>query len=74
MQSRLEEIKRINDEKKQQKSRLEGRLETLNEKLKEYGCKDIEELKVLIERKEKELREKETSLEEKIKELEQYVR
>lgn len=73
MEDRLQEIKRINDEKKQQKSRLEGRLESLNEKLKEFDCSSIEDLEKLIEEKEKEVELNKVSLEEKIKELEDYV-
>lgn len=74
MKSRLEEIKRLNDEKKQQKSRLEGRLETLNEKMKELGCESIDQLKELISSKEKQLKEKQTILEEQIEELEKNVK
>lgn len=74
MRQRFEEIKRLNEEKKAQRSRLEGRIETAEEQMKNYGCSSLVELESLIEQKETELNEQKEKLENKLKAMEDYVR
>ena len=73
MQERLERIKKLNEEKKTKKSRLEGRLETAKESMREYGCETLEQLEELLKENEEKLLKDGFQLDEKLKELEAYV-
>ena len=73
MEKRLEEIKRLNEEKKNKKSRLEGKLETAKEQMKGYSCDTIEQLNDLLKEKEEQLAKTKIEINNKLEILEHYV-
>lgn len=74
LQERLLKIEEANLRKKDEKNRLEGRLEGLLQQAQdEFGTSDVKELEKKLENLEADLRTREEELEEKIKGLEEYA-
>jgi hypothetical protein len=69
---KLVQMKRKIEEKKVEKSRLEGKLDQLLLTLKEkYGCSSVEEAQELLEKKKSRLDDTRQSLEERLAEIEE---
>lgn len=74
LQTRLENIKRDNDRKKEEKNRIEGRLDSLKQQMKEqYQCETIEELKEKIDKLAPEIEAQEADIIERLEKMEQYA-
>lgn len=74
LQERLLKIEEANLRKKDEKNRLEGRLEGLLQQAQdEFGTSDVKELEKKLENLEADLRTREEELEEKVKGLEEYA-
>lgn len=74
LQERLERIKKVNEEKKAEKARLEGKLESLKEQMKkDFGCDTIEELEEKGRQLDKEIAEQRPILEAKLLEMEEKL-
>ena len=70
MLDRLNEIKEIIDEKKKEKARLEGRLESLNDQLKQLGYKSVTEAKKALTKMKKQYKKSADIIEKKIADFE----
>lgn len=74
LQERLERIKKVNEEKKAEKARLEGKLESLREQIKkDFDCDTIEELQKLDKEFMLEIERQKPILEEKLSEMEKTL-
>ena len=74
LQERLEKLTRDNEQKKQEKNRLQGRLDGLMQQMKDdYGCETVEELETKIEELAPQIIELETSIATQLTEMEAYA-
>lgn len=74
LQERLEKLTRDNEQKKQEKNRLQGRLDGLMQQMKDdYGCETVEELETKIEELAPQITELETSIATQLTEMEAYA-
>lgn len=74
LQERLEKLTRDNEQKKQEKNRLQGRLDGLMQQMKDdYGCETVEELEAKIEELAPQITELESSIATQLTEMEAYA-
>lgn len=74
LQERLEKLTRDNEQKKQEKNRLQGRLDGLMQQMKDdYGCDTVEELEAKIEELAPQITELESSIATQLTEMEAYA-
>jgi len=74
MQERIQKIQRENNQKKEEKNRIEGRLEALLQQAKEeFGVNTVEELEDKIKEIEPQLVQQEQEINEKLQKMEAYA-
>jgi seryl-tRNA synthetase len=74
MQERIQKIQRENNQKKEEKNRIEGRLEALLQQAKEeFGVNTVEELEDKIKEIEPQLVQQEQEINEKLEKMEAYA-
>ncbi len=74
MQERIQKIQRENNQKKEEKNRIEGRLEALLQQAKEeFGVNTVEELEDKIKELEPQLVQQEQEINEKLEKMEAYA-
>lgn len=74
LQERLEKLQRDNEAKKQERDRLQGRLDGLMQQMKEdYGCDTVEELEAKTAKLEPQIAELEEAIEAQLTEMEDYA-
>jgi seryl-tRNA synthetase len=74
MQERIQKIQRENNQKKEEKNRIEGRLEALLQQAKEeFGVNTVEELEDKIKEIEPQLVQQEQEINEKLEKMETYA-
>lgn len=73
LQARIETIKRDNDRKKEEKNRIEGKLDSLKQQMKEqFNCDDIKQLQYKIVALKTQIAEQETDITDRIEKMENY--
>lgn len=73
LQARIETIKRDNDRKKEEKNRIEGKLDSLKQQMKEqFGCDDIKQLQDKIVTLKAQIAEQEADITDRIEKMENY--
>lgn len=73
LQARIETIKRDNDRKKEEKNRIEGKLDSLKQQMKEqFNCDDIKQLQDKIVALKTQIAEQETDITDRIEKMENY--
>jgi len=74
LQERLEKLTRDNEQKKQEKNRLQGRLDGLMQQMKdEFGCDTIDELEDKVSELVPQISELERAIELQLAEMEAYA-
>jgi len=74
LQERLEKLTRDNEQKKQEKNRLQGRLDGLMQQMKdEFGCDTIDELEDKVNELVPQISELERAIELQLAEMEAYA-
>jgi DNA-binding FrmR family transcriptional regulator len=73
LQARIEAIKRDNDRKKEEKNRIEGKLDSLKQQMKEqFDCDDIKQLQDKIVALKAQIAEQEADITDRIEKMENY--
>lgn len=73
LQARIETIKRDNDRKKEEKNRIEGKLDSLKQQMKEqFNCDDIKQLQDKIVALKAQIAEQEADITDRIEKMENY--
>ena len=73
LQARIETIKRDNDRKKEEKNRIEGKLDSLKQQMKEqFDCDDIKQLQDKIVTLKAQIAEQEADITDRIEKMENY--
>lgn len=74
LQERLDKLQKDNEQKKQEKNRLQGRLDGLMQQMKdEFGCDTVEELDKKASELVPVISELETTIETQLAEMEAYA-
>jgi len=74
LQERLQNIQQENNKKKEEKNRIEGKIEALRQQAKnEFGVDSIEELTKQLEELEPKLEEQKADIESKLEQMENYA-
>lgn len=74
LQERLDKLQKDNESKKQEKNRLQGRLDGLTQQMKdEFGCDTVEELDKKASELVPVISELETTIETQLAEMEAYA-
>lgn len=73
LQARIETIKRDNDRKKEEKNRIEGKLDSLKQQMKEqFDCDDVKQLQDKIVALKAQIAEQEADITDRIEKMENY--
>jgi hypothetical protein len=74
LQERLQKIQSENARKKEEKNRIEGKIEALKQQAqKEFGVSEIEDLESLVKQLEPELEAKELEIKQALERMENYA-
>ena len=74
LQERLESIQKENSRKKEERNRIEGRIEALKQQaMQNFGVDTVEELQEKLKVLEPELEAKRKDIEEKLEQMENYA-